>query len=160
MSTASIDTRTPRIWVALAVFLVLVIGVGGLIGTQSVPGAWYESLAKPPLNPPNWVFGPVWTALYIMIAIAGWRAYLREPTGVPMRFWAAQMLLNWAWSPVWFIGQMPWLAFVILVAMWLAIVGFIVTVRRRDRLAAVLFVPYLAWVTFAGYLNLSIAILN
>ncbi len=107
MSTASIDTRTPRTWVALAVFLVLVIGVGGLIGTQSVPGAWYESLVKPPLNPPNWVFGPVWTALYIMIAIAGWRAFLREPTGVPMRFWAAQMLLNWAWSPVWFIGQMP-----------------------------------------------------
>ena len=66
----------------------------------------------------------------------------------------------WAWSPVWFLAQMPWAAFIILVGMWLAIAGFILTVRRQDKLAPWLFLPYLAWVSFAGYLNLSIALLN
>lgn len=157
---ASTDYRTPSSWIALAVFLVLVIGIGALIGTQSVPGAWYENLVKPPLNPPNWVFGPVWFALYVMIAVAGWRVWIAAPQSTAMKFWAAQMLLNWAWSPVWFLAQMPWVAFAILIGMWLTILGFVLTARRHDGIAPWLFVPYIAWVSFAGYLNLSIAILN
>lgn len=160
MSTASTRTSPIPEWLVLPAFIAVVLGVGGLVGTQSAPGEWYESLVKPPLNPPNWVFGPVWTTLYVLIAIAGWRAWRREALGVPMRFWVGQMLLNWAWSPVWFIAEMPWLAFAILVALWLCIVGFIVSISRRDRVAALLFAPYLAWVSFAGYLNLAIAILN
>ncbi len=160
MHATTTDYRAPQSWVALAVFLVLVIGIGALIGTQSVPGAWYEQLTKPPLNPPNWVFGPVWFALYVLIAIAGWRVWVAAPTSNAMKFWGGQMLLNWAWSPIWFLAQQPWLAFAVLAAMWLAIVGFIVTSRRHDTLAPWLFVPYLAWVSFAGYLNLSIALLN
>ncbi|WP_224701944.1 TspO/MBR family protein [Devosia aquimaris] len=159
-SSAAIDYRAPRTWLALAAFLVLVIAVGGLIGTQSVPGAWYEGLIKPPLNPPNWVFGPVWSALYVLIAIAGWRIWMLDRSSRAMQLWGLQMLLNWAWSPVWFLAQMPWAAFAILILMWLAIVGFIVTSRKHDPLAPWLFVPYLAWVSFAGYLNLAIAILN
>jgi len=160
MSATTTDHQTPRSWIVLAAFLVVVIGVGALIGTQSVPGAWYESLNKPPFNPPNWIFGPVWFALYVMIAIAGWRSFMDNPTGTPMKIWYGQMALNWAWSPVWFIGQMIWPAFAIIVVMWLAIVAFIGVNWNRDRPAALLFVPYLAWVSFATLLNLSIGLLN
>lgn len=160
MSATTTDHQTPRSWIVLAAFLIVVIGVGALIGTQSIPGAWYEGLQKPPFNPPNWIFGPVWFALYVLIAIAGWRSFMQSPTGTPMKLWYGQMALNWAWSPVWFIGQMIWPAFAIIVVMWLTIVGFIIVNWNRDRLAASLFLPYLAWVSFATQLNLSIGILN
>jgi tryptophan-rich sensory protein len=160
MNAATSTYSNPRSWVTLAVFLALVLGIGGLVGTQSVPGSWYEGLAKPPLNPPNWVFGPVWFALYVMIAVAGWRIWMVAPRSRAMTLWGVQMLLNWAWSPVWFLAQQPWAAFVILVGMWLAIAGFILSARRHDNIAPWLFVPYIAWVSFAGYLNLSIALLN
>ncbi|MGV8832211.1 MAG: TspO/MBR family protein [Devosia sp.] len=149
-----------RSWITLAVFVVVVLAVGGLIGTQSLPGAWYEGLIKPPFNPPNWIFGPVWTTLYIMIAVSGWRIWMRAPKGTAMRLWSAQMVLNWIWSPVWFIGQMLWPAFAIIVLIELMIVGFIVVAWKTDRIAAWLFIPYLAWVSFAAVLNLSIAVLN
>lgn len=160
MHATATDYRTPQSWIALAIFLALVIGVGALIGIQSAPGTWYASLTKPPLNPPNWVFGPVWFTLYVLIAVAGWRIWMAAPQSSAMKFWGAQMVLNWAWSPVWFLAQQPWLAFAILVLMWLSIVGFILTSRRHDTIAPWLFAPYLAWVSFAGYLNLSIALLN
>ncbi|RZA05364.1 MAG: tryptophan-rich sensory protein, partial [Proteobacteria bacterium] len=78
----------------LAVFIVVVVGVGGLIGTQSVPGAWYQGLQKPPFNPPNWIFGPVWFTLYVLIAIAGWRTWVQDRAGTPMKLWFGQMLFN------------------------------------------------------------------
>ena len=156
----SIDYRAPRTWIVLAVFLVVVVAVGGLIGTRSVPGPWYEGLAKPPFNPPNWVFGPVWTTLYVMIAVAGWRIWMLAPSGTAMKLWFAQMGFNWIWSPVWFIGQMLWPAFAVIVVILALIVAFILAARRTDSIAAWLFVPYLAWVAFASLLNLSIALLN
>lgn len=160
MSTLVADYRSPRSLALLVAFLVVVIGVGGAIGIGNVPGAWYEGLSKPPFNPPNWVFAPVWFALYVMIAVAGWRTFMRAPGGVAMRVWVAQMLLNWAWSPVWFTLHLLWPAFAVIAALWLAIVAFIALARREDAVSAWLFVPYLAWVSFAGLLNLSIAILN
>lgn len=161
MSTASLaDYKTPRPWLILAAFVVIVVGVGGLIGTQSVPGEWYQNLNKPPFNPPNWIFGPVWTTLYVMIAVAGWRIWMIDRTSTPMKIWFAQMLFNWAWSPVWFIGQMLWPAFAIIIVILTLIIAFILTARKLDTIAAWLFVPYAAWVAFATLLNLSIAILN
>jgi tryptophan-rich sensory protein len=159
MSTTA-DYRRPVSWITLVVFVVVVVGVGGLIGTRSIPGAWYEGLQKPPFNPPNWIFGPVWFTLYVMIGIAGWRVWIRDRTGAAMKLWVAQMLLNWAWSPVWFIGQMLWPAFAIIVLMLAAILAFIAVNWRQDRIASMLFVPYASWVAFASVLNLSIAILN
>lgn len=160
MSVATAEYRKPQSWLVLAAFIVLVNGVGYLIGTQTQAGTWFEQLEKPPLNPPDWLFGPVWSTLYVLIAIAGWRIWMDNPKSTAMKFWVAQMILNWAWSPIWFGAEMPWLAFAVIVAMWLSIVGFIFTARHRDKIAAWLFVPYLAWVSFATYLNLSIAILN
>lgn len=160
MTASLADYKTPQPWLILAAFLLVVLGVGALVGTQSIPGAWYEGLAKPPFNPPNWIFGPVWFTLYAMIAVAGWRIFMIDNKSAAMKIWYAQMLLNWIWSPVWFVAQLLWPAFAIIVAIWLLLVAFIVTARNLDKFATWLFVPYLAWVSFASLLNLSIAVLN
>jgi len=161
MSTLTFsDLKSPRALVLLGIFLVVVIGVGSVLGILTAPGEWYANLDKPPFNPPSWVFGPVWFALYVLIAIAGWRTFLAEPGSAGMKLWYAQMALNWLWSPVFFALHGLWPAFIVIIAMWAAIVAFIVSRWNRDRLSAWLFVPYLAWVSFASVLNLSIAILN
>lgn len=154
------DYRNPRALLLLAAFLVVVIGVGGAIGVSTAPGEWYGGLNKPPFNPPNWIFAPVWFALYVLIAIAGWRTFLAEPVSLAMRVWYAQMVLNWAWTPVFFALQLIWPAVAVIVALWLAIIAFIAITWRSDRVSSLLFAPYLAWVSFASLLNISIAVLN
>jgi len=161
MSTLTVtDYRSPRALALLAAFLIVVIAVGGFIGTSNLPGGWYEALNKPPFNPPNWVFGPVWFALYVLIAIAGWRTFLAAPTSILMGIWGSQMVLNWAWSPVWFTAHALWPAFAIIIAILVLIVAFIAMCWRRDRVSAWLFAPYALWVAFASTLNLAIALLN
>jgi len=157
--TAS-DLRSPRSLVVLAVFLAVVIGVGALIGTTTAPGEWYASLNKPPFNPPNWLFGPVWSILYVLIAIAGWRTFLADRAGAGMKLWYGQMILNWAWSPVWFSLHLLWPAFAVILVIFVLIVAFIIERWNRDRLSASLFIPYAAWVGFASVLNFSVALLN
>jgi len=144
----------------LVVFLLLVLGGGLVIGALTQPGSWYASLTKPWFSPPNWIFGPVWTALYIMIAIAGWRIYQAAPKSGAMAAWAAQLGLNFLWSPVFFGAQRPGLALVVLVMLLAAIIAFIALSLPRDRLSAALFVPYAAWVSFAFILNAAIWRLN
>ena len=160
MSFSTADRRSPQSWLLLAIFIAVVLGVGGLIGTTFQPGTWYAELEKPPFNPPNWVFGPVWSTLYVMIGIAGWRIWTSAPKSGAMKLWFVQMLLNWAWTPIWFGANQPWAALIALLILLARIIGFIAASWNRDRLAAWLFVPYLAWVAFATLLNASIAILN
>ncbi|MCF1742076.1 TspO/MBR family protein [Paradevosia shaoguanensis] len=160
MNSLVTDYRSPRSIVTLVAFLVVVIGVGALIGIGTAPGEWYAGLNKPPFNPPNWLFGPVWFALYVLIAIAGWRTYMRDSSSSEMKVWYGQMVLNWLWSPVWFALHLLWPAFVVIVAIWALIVAFILLTRRADPVSAWLFAPYLAWVSFASLLNLTIAVLN
>ena len=160
MNTIELDYRSPRTLVVTGVFIAIVVLVGALIGITSSPDAWYQGLTKPPFNPPNWVFGPVWFALYVMIGIAGARSYLRDASSLPFFIWVLQMILNWAWTPTWFTLHMLWPSFAIISAMLALIVGFIVTNWKVDRPSALLFLPYAAWVAFASSLNLSIAILN
>ena len=161
MRTMTIDQlRRPRSILVLAVFLAVVIGVGSVIGILTAPGDWYATLNKPPFNPPNWIFAPVWFALYVCIAVAGWRTSLVDADGTGMKLWMGQMVLNWLWTPVFFALRLPWPAFVIIVVMLAAILAFIANRWTRDRLAAWLFVPYAAWVAFATLLNGSIAWLN
>lgn len=96
---SSIKVRPPL----LAFFVIGVVGVGFAIGLTIRPGAWYESLEKPFFTPPNWVFGPVWTVVYVLIAIAGWRVALSEGfSSAAFRLWGLQMVLNWAWTPIFF----------------------------------------------------------
>jgi len=161
MSTLTFSNlKSPRALMLLGIFLAIVIGVGAAIGVVTAPGEWYDSLQKPPFNPPSWLFAPVWTTLYVLIAIAGWRTFLGEPNSTGMKLWYAQMVLNWIWSPVFFVLHGLWPAFFIIVVMWAAIAAFILNRWNRDRISAWLFVPYLAWVSFATLLNVSLAILN
>ncbi|AJA66360.1 CrtK/TspO family sensor protein [Bradyrhizobium japonicum] len=136
------------------------VGIGWLIGATNLPGAWYAGLAKPDFVPPNWAFPVAWTILYIMIAVAGWRTFRRERSGRAMQVWAAQLALNFVWSPVMFTMHQIGAALVILICLFVAIVTYISLETSRDRLAAALFVPYAAWVAFAGVLNAAIWRLN
>jgi tryptophan-rich sensory protein len=121
--------------------------------------AWYDALEKPWFVPPDWVFGPVWTTLYILIAIAGYRLWKAErgaPRTAALRWWTVQLLLNGAWSPIFFGAKRPSAALVVIVLMLAAIAALIATSRKVDRAAAWMLVPYLAWVTLATLLNAEI----
>jgi tryptophan-rich sensory protein len=147
-------------WLSLVGFFVLVIGGGLAIGYVTAPGAWYAGLAKPSFNPPGWIFGPVWTVLYVLIAVAGWRTFERDRGGWPMRLWWAQFALNFLWSPVFFAAHRIGVALIVVLLMLATILGFVAIVWRLDRVAASLFVPYGAWVAFASLLNGAIWMLN
>ena len=141
-------------------FIGFVVGAGLLSGLTNMPGEWYQTLEKPFFNPPSWIFGPVWTTLYVMIGVAGARIWQRAPKSAAMQLWFAQMAFNLMWSPAFFGLQNPELALVVIAGMLVTIIAFMVKARPIDRISTLLFVPYLAWVSFASVLNLSIAWLN
>jgi tryptophan-rich sensory protein len=160
MDTMSFDLRSPRTLALFAMFIAIVVGVGAVIGISTGPDIWYATLAKPPFNPPNWIFAPVWFALYVLIGIAGARTFIRDASSPNFFLWLLQMVLNWAWSPTWFTLHLLWPAFALIITILALIVAFIVVSWKTDRVSAWLFVPYAAWVAFASSLNLSMAILN
>lgn len=149
-----------RRYLPLLAFLIVVLGVNLVISRLAGPDAWYAGLTKPSLNPPRWVFGPVWTLLYVLIAIAGWRIWQRARRSAAMAAWGVQMVLNFLWTPVFFGAHRIGLALAVIVVLLAAILVFIATAWRRDRLAAGLFLPYAAWVGFATALNAAFWILN
>lgn len=137
-------------------------GIGGAATAKSV-GTWYATLVKPPFNPPNAVFGPVWTLLYLMMAVAGWRVWRAAGfAGAVAAFtaFALQLVLNVCWSLIFFGLQAIGPALVEIVVLLAAIVLTALLFRRHDRLAAWLFVPYIAWVSFATLLNAALWWLN
>jgi len=143
--------------VTYAVFVAAVVVIGAAIGITTVPGEWYATLVKPWFSPPNWVFGPVWTVLYILIGCVGARKWLY---GGAVGLWWGQMALNFLWSPVFFAAHQPLLALLVIICMWVLIALFIRREWTADRLSAVMFVPYLAWVSLATALNAAIVVLN
>jgi benzodiazapine receptor len=145
--------------ISLIVFLALT-AIAAMSGSQFRPGEWYATLAKPEWTPPGWLFPPVWAVLYVMIAVAGWRVWKAEGVGPAVIVWSIALLLNAAWSFLMFGQRQIAFAAIDVVALWLAIVAFIVVSWPVDRLAAGLFVPYLAWVSFAAALNIAIWRLN
>lgn len=160
--------QTPP-WIALLFFLIVcyaVAGMGALFSTSSIP-TWYAALAKPSFNPPNWIFGPVWTVLYGLMALAAWLIW-RVPQAAPyschrrkaLILFAIQLTLNFLWTPVFFYAHQLLIALVIIVLLWIAI---LITASRfwsLSRIAAALMLPYLAWVTFATLLNYQLFHLN
>ena len=150
--------RRPRL--ALLLFITGVLLAGMAIGFVTRPGSWYATLTKPSFNPPNWVFGPVWSTLYVMIGIAGWRIWRTQRESAAMALWWTQLLLNWLWTPTFFVLHSPPLALAIVLSMLAVIVCFIAACWRRDRIAAWLFLPYALWVSFATVLNTAIVALN
>jgi translocator protein len=146
-------------WLVLIGLLVLCLAVGGGAGfltAQSVV-TWFPTLVKPSFNPPAWVFAPVWTTLYIMMALAAWLVWLRKGSLV---LFYVQLALNFAWSLLFFGLHSPAMALVDIVALWVAILLTLLAFWKVDRRAGWLLVPYLAWVSFAGVLNASIWWLN
>lgn len=141
-------------------FIAIVVGLGALSGVSNMPGEWYQTLEKPFFQPPPWIFAPVWTTLYVLIAIAGARTWLAAPASARMRVWFAQMILNLLWSPAFFGAESPILGLVVIIPMLVAILAFAWFSWNQDRISGWLFVPYIAWVGFATLLNLSIVVLN
>jgi tryptophan-rich sensory protein len=153
-------------WLLLIISIVISLGVGmlGSLFTQTGPGTWHELLIKPEFNPPNWVFAPVWTLLFILMGIAlfmvwrrGWKEVLVRK-GLNMFF--IQLVFNLLWSYFFFGLQNPRLAFLEIIALWLAIAALMINFYRVDKRATWLLWPYLAWVSFAAFLNFSIWQLN
>jgi len=144
---------------SLAVFAVLVF-IAASSGATFMPGEWYASLQKPSWTPPDWVFPVVWTILYIMIAIAGWLVWKAAGFTHAIVVWGIALILNALWSYVMFGRHEIGLALVELIALWIAILLFIIMAWRIDRRASYLFLPYLAWVSFAGELNFVLWQLN
>lgn len=127
------------------------------------PGVWYRDLAKPSWCPPDWLFGPAWTVLYLSIAVSGWLVWRQAgfaEAGLAFAIYAVQLGLNALWSAIFFGLRRPGLAFVEVVVFWVSIVATIAAFFAIDRVAALVLIPYALWVTFAAALNFRIWRLN
>jgi benzodiazapine receptor len=166
---------------AISLVLAVVIAfIPAMIGAGSRPDGWYESLNKPTWNPPSWVFGPVWTALYLSMGVASWLVWrrgqqrgpgdqpaLRTPgtpttpsTRAPLAAYAVQLVLNALWSPLFFGLHRPDLALIDIALLWVAILATLILFWRVRPLAGAMLLPYLAWVSFAAVLNWTLWRLN
>jgi len=152
--------------ISLAIAVTIPVAVGGLSGFITAQGVrdWYPTLIKPSFNPPAWVFGPVWTLLYLMMGIAAFmvwqRGWNQGAVKAALALFAFQLLLNGLWSVLFFGMRAPGLAFAEILLLWVSIGGTVVLFWRVDPVAGMLLLPYQAWVTFAAVLNASIWILN
>jgi benzodiazapine receptor len=129
-------------------------------GAFTPPGEWYQTLNKPSWNPPPWIFGPVWTLLYLGMAVAAWLVWNRAGQGHALRLYIVQLALNAAWTPVFFGAHEMGAAFLVIVSMWIAIFLTQRAFQTVSRPAGLLLVPYLAWVSFASVLNFTLWRLN
>jgi tryptophan-rich sensory protein len=139
----------------------LAAGGLGVVTSSGALESWYPTLEKPSWNPPSWLFGPVWTTLYVLVGWAGWRVADREGVrSQPMGWWGAQMVANAAWTPAFFGLRSPALGMAVIVVLLGLILGTIRSFLEVDRPAAYVLVPYAAWVAFASALNLAILLMN
>lgn len=155
-----------RNWIKLIISLALpqIIGLTAAYFTQTGEGSWYRSVEKPGWNPPGWVFGPVWTILYILMGIAFylvWKSNTPAKTkSIAMIFWIIQLVFNFFWTIIFFgQHQIGW-ALVEIIALWLLILFTIFAFARINKVAAWLMVPYISWVSFATLLTGTIWMLN
>jgi translocator protein len=147
----------------LTLCIVVCLGAGWLGSLLARPAlmAWYEGLSKPNWTPPNWLFAPVWTILYVAMGVAAWLAWRRSSlAAVPMRLFLLQLLLNVAWSAVFFRFRSPGWAFLEIAILWCAILLTAIAFRTTAPVAGWLMIPYLVWVSYAAALNFAIWRLN
>ena len=145
---------------------ILVCQMAGIIGsvfTAPAVKGWYTTINKSPLNPPSWVFAPVWTILFIMMGISVsiiWLSEKNEARTKALKVFFVQLVLNTLWSIIFFGLKNPALAFVEIILLWLAILYTIILFRKINRKASCLLIPYILWVSFASVLTLSVVLLN
>ena len=157
--------RNGRSAAVLILWLAVCLGVGsaGAVFTARSVDTWYPLLVKPSWNPPGWVFGPVWTTLYVMMALAAWAVWRRRGFrggAAAFGWFALQLALNALWSPLFFGLQNPRAALVDVVLLWAAIGGTVIAFWKGSRPAGILLLPYWLWVSFAAALNFAIWRLN
>jgi tryptophan-rich sensory protein len=163
MITQIRNKKLPPMQMALYLLGFLVVtftisAIGGFITSGSV-STWYPMLTKPPLIPPPWVFAPVWTTLYTMMAIAAWLVFVKagfKQAKTSFQLYFIQLVFNLGWSIIFFGLKCPFAAFVHILLLWGFILATIISFFRISKLAGVLMIPYLLWVTFASYLNVGI----
>ena len=157
-------TGPSRFCVALALVAWLAASfAAAAMGGLFRPGEWYAALQKPSWNPPGWIFGPVWTVLYVMMAVAAWLVWRQggwSPQRKPLLIFLAQLTLNALWTPLFFGLHWPGVAFGEILLLWLAIATTLTAFWRVSGTAALLLAPYLAWVSFAAALNFALWRLN
>lgn len=142
---------------------IIICFVPAIIGSQFGPGEWYQTLTKPDWNPPNWIFGPVWTLLYLLMGISVWliwKDYGLKTAAIPIGFFIAQLILNALWSWFFFGLENVGLAFVDIIALWTFILITMIMFWKLNTWSGALLVPYIAWVSFATVLNYNIWQLN
>ncbi len=147
-----------------SIILCNLAGILGIFVTDTGPGSWYDSLVKPPFTPPSWVFGPVWTTLYVLMGISLYLVLMEWRKGndvrIPLVIFGIQLVLNTLWSFLFFGLESPVTGLAGILFLWVFILVTIVLFFRINRTAALLLIPYLAWVSIASYLNYAIFILN
>ena len=151
-----------RSWLGLMGWLSLTFAAA-VFGGQFTPGPWYAQLAKPGITPPAWVFGPVWTALYAMMAVAAWLVWKQRGfagASLALTLFIVQLALNALWSWIFFGLHNPGLALAEIQLLWLAVLATLLAFRRHHKTAGLLLLPYLIWVTFAVVLNFLIRQMN
>ncbi|AOW79879.1 integral membrane protein [Halodesulfurarchaeum formicicum] len=162
---AGFARNRPGLALGLAILAVELVGASGAIFTAQGLGEWYSSLVRPAIAPPNWVFGPVWTALFALMGVAVWLVWRQAPTDpdgakLAIGVFVVHFLFNLGWSAVFFGQQALGAGLLVILALWMLIVTTILVFDRVDRRAALLLVPYLLWVSFATYLNYQFWVLN
>jgi translocator protein len=160
-----VNAVLPRNWPILVFWIAVVAviaAVGSWVTLPKIP-TWYAGLVKPSFTPPNAVFGPVWTILYVAMAVSAWRVSIAPPSAQRQRalaLFVLQLIANAAWSPVFFGFEAPRLGLAVILVLLVGVVATVSAVRRVESLAAWLLVPYLAWVGYASALNAAVAALN
>ncbi|MFC0674390.1 TspO/MBR family protein [Brachybacterium hainanense] len=153
--------RAERPLLSLVVFLAAT-ALAAVVGGVAASGAQetYAALALPPFAPPAWLFGPAWSVLYVLIALAGWLVWRRAGWGLPIALWILQLVLNAAWTPLFFGGGLYGWALAEILVLWLVVLLCVWVFRAWRPVAALLLLPYAAWVAYAAALNLGIVVLN
>ncbi len=161
LDSADDPKRASRRPLLFFLLVTLAVGASASVFTEPNISTWYAGLTHPAFAPPNWVFAPVWTTLYVLMAVAAWRVWrISGGRSLEIGAYAAQLLFNFAWSAIFFAGHRIGLAFIEICVLLALILATTILFWRRDRLAGLLFLPYLAWTGFAAALNHAFQVLN
>jgi len=144
----------------ISIFLPFIIsGIGSIFTSNSI-SIWYAELIKPSFNPPNWIFGPVWTILYLMIGISFYLIWIKKFDKITYIIYGIQLLLNGLWTIIFFGFKSPFYALIEIILLWISILLTIIYFYKINKISAYLLIPYILWVSFASILNFSLFILN